>query len=581
MRTRVSRAVGIICGACLVAAFGAIGPNQAVFAEKPEQPQSRFYAPLDVPLVNVDVYVTDDMGRPVSGLGASDFRVFEDGKPVEISHFYAAPGVAIPTGQPVSEDAGTEASTEPIQDLFLVIFIDDTNLSRGRRQAAIKYIGDFFSSDLPEGLRVMLVSYDGRLQVVQALTDDLSLISDALNSAASMASLSRRDEEDRLIRDMENAQTIAFSEGSNQENVLQTYGAALFQEIQSYSDQVYQRSRTGLHNLTKLVRSMSGLPGRKAMLLISDGVEPRPGERLYAAWGQIFGSESIFETEAKMSFFRATQNDLSNEFTDLAHYANSHRVTLYTLGSLADGQLAAMSAERRRLDEGRLLTLQNMSEDVMASSMADSTGGRPLANSPALGGQLAEIAHELTSYYSLAYRPDHVGDGAYHRIKVEVPGTVYELRYRTGYNDIPVAERINDQTLAAAIHGVGDNKMGIAVKAFETTRREDGAFLVPLIVVVPVSELILLPAEDEHRGQISIILAVRDERGGLSEIQRREYPIVVPNDRLVESIGKTAGFTMRLAVRGGKQRIAVSVLDEIARTESVTTIDLDIPGTDG
>jgi hypothetical protein len=56
---------------------------------------------------------------------------------------------------------------------------------------------------------------------------------------------------------------------------------------------------------------------------------------------------------------------------------------------------------------------------------------------------------------------------------------------------------------------------------------------------------------------------------------------VVPNELLATAIGKTAGFTMRLAVRGGKQRIAVSVLDEIARTESVTTLDLEVPGSGG
>ena len=84
-----------------------------------------------------------------------------------------------------------------------------------------------------------------------------------------------------------------------------------------------------------------------------------------------------------------------------------------------------------------------------------------------------------------------------------------------------------------------------------------------------------------HQGRISILLAVYDEHGGLSELQRREYPVDVPNDQLATVIGKTAGFTMRLAVRGGKQRIAVSVLDEVAHTESVTTLDIEVPGSGG
>ena len=91
----------------------------------------------------------------------------------------------------------------------------------------------------------------------------------------------------------------------------------------------------------------------------------------------------------------------------------------------------------------------------------------------------------------------------------------------------------------------------------------------------------LLSAFDPLTTREEMTFQVRDDRGGLSELQRREYPVVVPNALLAEAIGKTAGFTMRLAVRGGKQRIAVSVLDEISRTESVTTVELDLPGADG
>jgi hypothetical protein len=42
-----------------------------------------------VTLVEVDVVVTDDDGRPTRGLGRDDFSLSEDGTPVEIATFTA------------------------------------------------------------------------------------------------------------------------------------------------------------------------------------------------------------------------------------------------------------------------------------------------------------------------------------------------------------------------------------------------------------------------------------------------------------------------------------------------------------
>jgi VWFA-related protein len=553
-----------------------------ISAQESTPPKKTFYAPIDVPLVNVDVYVTDSNGKPVGGLELEDFIVFEDGEVVDISHFYAAASVAIQRAQPVDGQVEVEVEDEPRQDLFLVVFVDDTNLTRGRRQSAIEHLRGFLGSNSPPELNVMLISYDGRLQVVQPFTRDIDQVSVGLDKMAEMGSLSRRSREEQLIRDMEATRVVASTANSVQADaIIENSAVAQYQDILAYADELAQRSRTGCANLTKLVRSLSGLQGRKALLLINDGVEPRPGERLFRVWGDIYGSEPLFRTEAQMAFFRANQNNLNSEFNELARQANSHRVTLYTLSALEDAQLRGISADRRIADERGLLAVQSMSEEVLASNVADQTGGRSLVNSPALGDQLGEVSEELTNYYSLAFRPGHTGDGNYHRIKVEVLRDGARVSHRNGYYDLPPEDQLNNRVLAAAIHGIGENKMGIAVRAFEATRREDGAYLLPLIVMVPVSELILTPTTDEHQGRISVILAVRNEGGGLSDVQRREYPITVPNELLAESIGKTAGFTTRLAVRGGKQRIAVGVIDQISRSESVTSIDLEVPATDG
>jgi len=402
-------------GLALAVAIGVGG----VSAQVPGQPRATFFAPLDVPLVSVEVYVSDRAGQPMPGLTLEDFEIFEDGKPVSISHFYAAPGVT-ETAAPEVDSSEESAESAPGQDLYLVIYFDDTSLSRGRRQAAVDHLRGFLASELPPDLEVMLVRYDGHLNIERPFTDETDEVVRALDSLEDSASLSRRLDESRMLREMENATALAALSGTSAIDVLESTGRTILQEIGSYVDQTVQRTRTSLANQERLIRSLSGLSGRKAVLLVSDGVEARPGEMLYRMWGETFGSVPAFRVESQRAFLTATRNDLGGEFSQLARLANGHRVSFYTLSAMGSGQARAISAETRSMDEQGLAIAQSMSEDLIMAHMAGTTGGRPLANSSVFVGQLDEVAVELVSYYSFAFEPAYVGDGKYHRLEVRV-----------------------------------------------------------------------------------------------------------------------------------------------------------------
>ena len=55
--------------------------------KKPPQPEGEYAISVDVPLVNVDVVVTDNNGTFISGLKRQNFRVLEDGIPQTITNF--------------------------------------------------------------------------------------------------------------------------------------------------------------------------------------------------------------------------------------------------------------------------------------------------------------------------------------------------------------------------------------------------------------------------------------------------------------------------------------------------------------
>ncbi len=577
MKRKVCRVIGFV----VVVAIGVI----AVGAQEADQPRATFFAPLEVPLVSVEVYISGRDGRPVPGLTLEDFEILEDGTTVDISHFYASPPLAkasVESAVGESEPDEVEIKeTEPGQELYLVIYFDDTNLNRGRRQSAVTNLRAFLATELPPDLKIMLVRYDGGMHVEQAFTEETDEVVAAIDTMRKAASISRQINETMIMREIQSAASVASMSGDMAMGVLEESGRSTYQSIETYADEAVHRIRAGIETQKRLIRSLSGLNGRKAILLVSDGIEARPGEALYRAWGQVFEQVPAFRVDAQRAFLQASRNDLSGEFSEIAQFANGHRVSFYTLSAAGARQAQAVSAETRLMDEQRIAIDQGMSEELLMANMAGSTGGRFLVNSPGLADQLNEVSEELASYYSLAFKPNHLGDGEYHRLEVKVERKGVVVRHREGYLDVPRSERMIDRTLAAAVHGVADNPLGIAVATHgEIIERDDGTFLVPVIITVPIGQLVLIPTEEEHQGRISILLAVRDQRGGLSNPTSREYPVTIPNELLTTALSESAGFTMRLGVRPGKQRIAVGLRDEIASTESITFIEVDIGETE-
>src|SRR3990172_6221804 len=67
-----------------------VGALQALAQEKqqkPLEPDTQAAIVVDVPLVNVDVVVTDNRGTFITGLQKSNFRVLEDGVPQSVTNF--------------------------------------------------------------------------------------------------------------------------------------------------------------------------------------------------------------------------------------------------------------------------------------------------------------------------------------------------------------------------------------------------------------------------------------------------------------------------------------------------------------
>jgi Ca-activated chloride channel family protein len=87
--TRWLLATAAAAAIALVATDRTVGARDGLAFQSREGGQDGFRFKSGVELINVNVTVTDRSGRFVSGLGQEDFLVYEDEKPIEVTHFSA------------------------------------------------------------------------------------------------------------------------------------------------------------------------------------------------------------------------------------------------------------------------------------------------------------------------------------------------------------------------------------------------------------------------------------------------------------------------------------------------------------
>jgi VWFA-related protein len=120
------------------------------------QQDTRFYTGVE--LVNVTATVTDATGRFRAGLGQSDFLVYEDGQPVQITHF--------------------SAERVPVS---LGIVLDTSGSMRGAKIVAAQAALERFLTDLlgPDD-EFFLFRFENRPHLVEGWTSDRALLSERL-----------------------------------------------------------------------------------------------------------------------------------------------------------------------------------------------------------------------------------------------------------------------------------------------------------------------------------------------------------------------------------------------------------------
>ncbi|HEV3458333.1 MAG TPA: VWA domain-containing protein [Thermoanaerobaculia bacterium] len=524
-----------------------------------------FVETVTVNVVNVDVYVNDKKGR-VTGLTKSDFELLEDGHPMAITNFLAVEG-GRSAGAAAVEEADADAANRrpklppgyeqaPIPDdqrLRLIVYIDNFNLKPFDRNRVMRDLRIFLDQKLRRGDQVMLVTYDRELHVRQPFTADTGLVNAQLLALEKISAQGVHGEGDRreVLKNIEDAlsgeQAMSFARG---------YAGSAFNDVSFTIDA-----------LKNLVTSLAGMTGRKAVVYVSDGLPMIVGEDVFYAVQNKYPGTSIISESSEF--------DTSRRFDELTAQANANRVTFYTIDAGGLRTYSSTTAENATAGQGVYIDSINISNlQSSLQMMAEKTGGTYVINANNVGPQLDKIAEDFNTFYSLGYTPPHVGDGRFHKITVKVKRKGVTVRCREGYRDKSIESRMSDGTLAALQFPFQTNPIGLSLEFGHPAARSDGLYLVPISVKIPLGKLTLVPRENSSTAKVRLFIGAIDPEGHTSEVQQVPVPISVPAADVPKLAGKHFLYTLSLLMRGGDQKVAIGMRDDVGAQESFVTGEL-------
>lgn len=526
-----------------------------------------FVDTVDVRVVNVDVYVTDKKGEPVTGLTRDDFELFEDRRPVPITNFYvveegrqrgdgaeATQIAELPVPPPTVPGAIAAPAVPEEQRLHLIVYVDNFNIRPVNRNRVLREIGYFLSSHVDREDRVMLVSYDRSLKVRRPFTSDPKVIAGALEELERVTghAVSRDDERRRALAQIDEASSVAQ--------------AAAYARMHAESMENDLRFTVGA--LKEMIGTLAGLPGRKAILYVSDGLPMVPGQDAYYAVDARFGAQG--GTGILTDSFGY---DASREFRDLAHAANANRVSFYTIDAAGLRLQSSFAAENARPSASVLVdSTYNSNHQSPLRYLADTTGGQAIVNTNRVLPGLEKVARDFDTYYSLGFSPTHAANGRYYGLQVRVKGRRdLVVRHREGYRDKSIEARMTDGTIAALHFAYESNPLSAQIRFSGTQPHQDRLYRVGVDVEVPIGSLVLVPRGDSHEARLRLFIAALDAEGDASPVQEVTVPISIPNDEVETARKQLYRYSLPLLMRPGPHRVAVGLRDELGGQEAFVT----------
>jgi VWFA-related protein len=420
--------------------------TSAVFAQQPSPTpppnEDEPVVKISTNLIQIDVTVTDKNGKLVTDLTPEDFELYENGEKQQISNFSlimrAVGSATVDEARAAAARAINAPGQVPLKrgDVrrTLAFVVDDLNLSFGSiyytRQALNKFVDEQMQ---PDDL-VAIIRTSGSVGTLQQFTSDKRLLYAAIQkirwnplggSFDSLASVSQNDTD---ITERFTSESDAVASGNLKQYTLlhphdnvdekQALSKKAAKNTALQENAVY--AQTSLGAIRYIISGMAKLPGRKALMLFSDGIS-------IGTDTDKSGASTVFD-----------------HLQDVADAANRSSVVVYTFDTkgLRAMSIAASDNTYEIIDGHRALKERERTKEFKDSQdglvyFATQTGGKALLNSDNLNGGIQRALDEQGGYYLLGYVPDvetfDPNKRKFNKFEVKVKRPGLKVSYRSGF----------------------------------------------------------------------------------------------------------------------------------------------------
>jgi VWFA-related protein len=482
-------------------------------------------------MVEVSVIATDSKGMPVSGLGAADFRVLDNGKEQTIASFEkidsrAATGRAALPPTTYSNrvgDAGQLGKEKQPQVLSMVL-LDAVN-TKYRNQTVVRRAVADILEQIDPAERVAIYAFGDRFRVIHDFSSDRASLLAKLKAYHGEATSG-----DDLLEELE---LDVFNQPLIPPDPVQ----------KKYFDQ--NRIVDTLGALEAIANYVKGMPGRKNLLWLSAAfpLEVGTAQRTIAP---AIGFSGPLDTH------RSFGPEMARTMAAL----NDANVSVYPIDARGLSQATPESTGRKTDDASINISTMN--------GIAAETGGVAYANRSDLARGVRLALDDSREVYVMTYYPKAIAEnGAYHQIRVQSTRPGVQLRFRRGYYATAGEEESGAgaaDRLARALSSPLDSSE-IGIQASVEPASDDAGVLAVAIHVDPAD---LSLAHDSNRWTGSLLMQwlQTSATGERYEGPSRRVPVDLTQEGYQKAMEQGVRLELRIHRDPASVALRIAVADE-------------------
>ena len=444
---------------------------------------------IDVTLIEVPVVVSLASGEPVRGLTKENFTILDEGKPRPIATFEV-----VDFGPAEKKSAITPVN--PVARRSFLILFDLSNATLNSLQRSQEAARKFVEANLEPRDLVSVATLDAErgYKVLTAFTTDRELISSAIASPTAFRS--------RDPFGLANS-TFAFTAGLEVPGAGETHSGTgksgmgdqhmlemAHNMAHMNEGQVRQRIERQLVSLSQIADSLAAAPGRKQIVLLSEGV---PGKLLTGRDAR----DSKAAAEQAERIIRGTwaskDAELGDGDQDQRFGSTSTLTLLQAMGEFfkkSDVVMHALDVQGIRV-QGTTYEGATINSNSGLAVIARATGGQIFENANDVGENFRRLLHRQEVVYVLGFYAPSEKPGTFHDLKVKLTGSARraQVEARRGYYE---GGRAPNQRAASdaevIVHDTAENSIRIAsfAAAFPSTGNQGQ---VPVVIEIDGKDL--------------------------------------------------------------------------------------------